>query len=38
MKFQLQSVYLPYIHLANGLYYTNLAYPKETYILYTIDI
>ena len=29
---------LPYIHLANSLYYTNLAYPQETYILYTIDI
>jgi len=38
MEFQLQSVCLSYIHLANGLCYTNLAYPKETYILYTIDI
>ena len=29
---------LPYIHLANGLCYTNLAYSKETYILYTINM
>jgi len=30
--------YLSYIHLANGLCYTNLAYSKEIYVLYTIDM
>jgi len=29
---------LPYIHLANGLCYTNLVYSKKTYVLYAIDI
>jgi len=29
---------LPYIYLANGLYYTNLAYSKRIYILHTINI
>jgi len=29
---------LPYIYLANGFCYTNLAYSKETCVLYTIDI
>ena len=27
-----------YVHLAKSLYYTNLAYSKETYILYAIDM
>ena len=29
---------LPYIYLANGPCYTNLAYPKETCVLHTINI
>jgi len=39
----LSIIYLPYIHWAYGLCYTNLAYPKEyvfilrsTYIIYII--
>ena len=27
-----------YIYLTNSLYYTNLAYIKDIYILYAIDI
>ena len=27
-----------YIHLVNGLCYTNLVYPKGTYVLYVVDI
>ena len=29
---------LPYIHLATDLCYTNLAYSKETYVLYAVDM
>ena len=35
MKF-LSIMYLSYIYLANGLCYTNLAYPKETYVEHAI--
>ena len=34
----LVTKYLSYIDLANSLYYTNLAYFKGIYILYTINI
>ena len=36
IEFQVQSVF--YIYLTNSLYYTNLAYIKDIYILYAIDI
>ena len=34
----LSTMYLPYIYLAYGLYYTNLAYSKETYIHHKINM
>jgi len=29
-------MYLPYIHLANGSYYTNLVYSKKTYVEHAV--
>ena len=37
MKF-LDTSCLSYIHLAASSYYTNLAYPKGTCVLYTINM
>jgi len=32
----LSTVYLPYIHFAHGLCYTNLVYSKGTCVEYTV--
>ena len=37
MKF-LSTIYLSYICLADGLCYTNLVYPKETYVILKVNI